>query len=78
MAAASMSLFPCASVLATRSDPARSHRVSVPSEIAPLALSRPSTVIMKIRCERELRKETKHLDAAFCCTVPDRGALIRE
>ena len=50
-----MSLLPVASVFATRSDPARSHSVSVPREVAPLALSRPSTVIINIKCERELQ-----------------------
>ena len=62
MAAASMRRFPCASVLLTRSDPARSHSVSVPSDVAPDARSRPSTVIMNTRCDRELQGEGRVIE----------------
>ena len=57
IAAASTSLAPCASVFETRSDPARSHRVNVPVEMAPDILSRPSTVIINIKCDRELESK---------------------
>lgn len=65
MAAASINLWPVASLLETLSDPARSHKVKVPVDTAPDALSWPSTVIMKIRCDRELGNRKEIIKVGF-------------
>lgn len=55
MAAASTSLWPSASVLEIRSEPARSHKVRVPREVSPETWSEPTTSSATTRCDRELR-----------------------
>ena len=56
MAAASTNLCPSASVLEILSEPARSHRVKVPLDIAPVILSVPSTFNNSTKCDRELKQ----------------------
>lgn len=59
IAAASTSRWPSASVLEIRSEPARSHRLSVPRVVWPVTWSEPSTSSATSRWERELsRQET--------------------